>query len=567
MNLVEQQEKARALPMQYLQQAANGQSVELAPWIATAELQRRTTADQHLQAAKGPQGSQPTVKDQLEQKAGLMATQAAQQAQAAQAQQSSPPPGPIPGGIPEPEPQPEEPVMAAHGGLMNAPVSFHFAHGGILGYAGDEPQGSRVRSRLPNESFEQYRQRLIALDAADQDRADAEARAQQDVERKQEIARRQAAGQMLPRSPFLGAPTDVVAPAPSVSAAARRDDRAPRPSLQGQGIRDALPKPPPPAPRPRVAPTQEQEPTPAPAQPMTAQAQPMTAPAQMDPAGLAALEYATKPAPARTQQDAINDMRALRKESGADQPIGINEAAQQAALDAAQKRQQDQAEKLAWAAYVQGTVGTPGSASLAYQQTMANALGNEADYGQRKYKNIADLEAARRGLTKEYQTSLESTTAADRLAAAAAAKDRATTGANLFNAAEQTRANIYGTNKQFDASKYSADKHAESAMAIAKLQERAANARHDSSERRLALQELTQREASYDNDIKTIVTQMRPLVGSFKPEDRAELKTLTDQLNVARDLKARVRTNTGAAPADVKITPTQAAALAKYGAK
>ena len=149
MNLIEQQQKARALPMQYLQQAANGQSVELAPWIATAELQRRTTADQHMQAAKGPQGPQPTVKDQVEQKAGLMATQAAKIAQATAAQQSSPPPGPVPEGIPQPEPQPEEPVMAAHGGLMNAPVSFNFAHGGILGYAGE--QGSKVKDPYKEE--------------------------------------------------------------------------------------------------------------------------------------------------------------------------------------------------------------------------------------------------------------------------------------------------------------------------------------------------------------------------------------------------------------------------------
>jgi len=134
MNLIEQQTAAKDLPLQYLQQAVNGQNPNLTPWIATAELQRRTTMDQHMKP-QGPQGPQPTVKDQVEQKAGLMATQAAQQAQAAQAQQSSTPPGPVPGGIPQPEPQPQEPVMAAGGGLMNAPVNFQFAHGGILGYA------------------------------------------------------------------------------------------------------------------------------------------------------------------------------------------------------------------------------------------------------------------------------------------------------------------------------------------------------------------------------------------------------------------------------------------------
>jgi hypothetical protein len=273
----------------------------------------------------------------------------------------------------------------------------------------------------------------------------------------------------------------------------------------------------------------------------------------MDAAGLAALNYATTAAPARTQQDAINDMRALRKESGVDQPMGVNEAAQQRAQDAAQKRQQDQAEKLAYAAFVQGTVGTPGSASLAYQRTMANALGNESAYGQQKYKNIAELETARRGLAKDYQTGLESTTAADRLASAAAAKDRANTGANL-----------YGTNEQAKSSKYSVDQHRESSLEIAKLRERGDTARQNSTDRKQALAELTQLERSYDADIKSFESQLRPLVDVFTPEARAKVKELNTQLDLVRDLKRRVR---GAAPADAKITPTQAAALAKYGAK
>jgi hypothetical protein len=268
-----------------------------------------------------------------------------------------------------------------------------------------------------------------------------------------------------------------------------------------------------------------------------------------DTAGLAALKYATEAAPVRTQQDAINDMRALRKESGADQPIGINEAAQQAALDAAQKRQQDQAEKLAWAAYVQGTVGTPGSASLAYQQTMANALGNEADYGQRKYKNIADLEAARRGLTKEYQTGLESATAADRLAAAAAAKDRANTGANLYGTNKQAETSIYSTNKQAESSKYSVDQHRASSMDIAKLQERAANARQGSSDARQAARELRDRELSIEADIKALTSQRNKLSGSFTPADRLELANIDEALRNARAQKALIRGDTGAAPA------------------
>ena len=160
MNLIEQQSAAKDLPMQYLQQAVNGQNPNLTPWIATAELQRRTTMNQHMQP-QGPQGPQPTVKDQVEQKAGLMATQAAQQAQAAQAQQGAAPPGPIPGGIPQPQPQPQDPnqpVMAARGGLMNAPVNFQFAHGGILGFAeaGPVPDPNARKMFIDEQGVERY---------------------------------------------------------------------------------------------------------------------------------------------------------------------------------------------------------------------------------------------------------------------------------------------------------------------------------------------------------------------------------------------------------------------------
>jgi hypothetical protein len=106
-------------------------------------------------------------------------------------------------------------------------------------------------------------------------------------------------------------------------------------------------------------------------------------------------------------------------------------------------------------------------------------------------------------------------------------------------------------------------------MAIAKLQERAANARHDSSERRLALQELHDRETSYDNDIKYLIAErnklISPLGTGITPQAKQALEELDAQIAVARDLKSRVRPSTGAAPAGVKITPAQAAALAKYG--
>jgi hypothetical protein len=110
-------------------------------------------AGQQQQAQQGPM---PTVKEQIEQSAGLAGLQA-KQAQQAQAQQQAPQGGPIPGGIPQPQqqPSPEQPTQGmAEGGMTTAaqgienlqvPMGmFEYAEGGILGFAGTEEQGSSV---------------------------------------------------------------------------------------------------------------------------------------------------------------------------------------------------------------------------------------------------------------------------------------------------------------------------------------------------------------------------------------------------------------------------------------
>jgi len=273
----------------------------------------------------------------------------------------------------------------------------------------------------------------------------------------------------------------------------------------------------------------------------------------MDAAGLAALNYATGVTPERKLADIFAEQSAIRKEAGTDQPIGVKQAAQQAAQDAAQKRQQDQAEKLAYAAFVQGTVGTPGSASLAYQRTMANALGNESAYGQQKYKNIAELEAAQRAAAEKQQTALETPVAAGRLASAAAAKDRANTGANL-----------YGTNEQVKSSKYNTDQHRASSLEIAKLRERGENARAGSTEARQAANELRDRERAIEADITALTSRANKLTGSFSVDDRKELADVNEQLKNARAQKALIRGGP-AAPAGTITPPPPGAVRLKKG--
>lgn len=151
MNLVQVQERLKNLPMQAVMQYANGMNPEVPPYLALGELQRRETAQKQMTNAQGAaQGPQPSVKEQVEQKAGLMALQNMQQQQGMQqiAQQAQGAPGPVPAGAPQPEPQPE--AAMARGGLARAPVNFNFQHGGIVAFqAGGQPKVEAILRKPP----------------------------------------------------------------------------------------------------------------------------------------------------------------------------------------------------------------------------------------------------------------------------------------------------------------------------------------------------------------------------------------------------------------------------------
>jgi hypothetical protein len=437
--LLEQQSAAKDLPMQYLQQAVNGQNPNLTPWIATAELQRRTTMNQHMQP-KGPQGPQPTVKDQVEQKAGLMATQAAQQAQAAQAQQSATPPGPVPGNIPQPEPQPEEPVMAARGGLMNAPVNFQFAHGGILGYADG---GETANTNIP----ETY--------------------------------------------------------------------------VDDQGVRR-----------------------------FTANNQPVQTAQQGQPArppqGLRAKveQYANEPTKPRTLEDIIAEKRAIQKEAGTDQPMGVDESAQQARQDEIQKRREAQAKELAYSAYVQGLVGTPGSAKLAYDRTLANALSDEGTYGQAKYKNIAELAAAKRTAAETQQTALETPAAAGRMASALELYNKAGIGERLVStdaqAASETMRDL--------TSRYNATEQNKSQEKIAALSRAMQGAQFNRQEARDAANQLNQMGQRAEADVNNLRAQFLAARKEMNQEEIDRIEPLLKNAEaVQRSVVAAIGKSAGVA--------------------
>jgi len=540
MNLIEQQNAAKDLPMQYLQQAVNGQNPNLTPWIATAELQRRTTMNQHMQP-QGPQGPQPTVKDQVEQKAGLMATQAAQQAQAAQAQQGAAPPGPIPGGIPQPQPQPEEPVMAARGGLMNAPVNFKFAHGGILGFAeGDSVPDPKTfidsmgveRDAKTGEPVKSMLQRMANW--RDRQQAKAETEAPRPAPQAASNTGPNPADQMG----YTQATTIDPAAQMGYTNAQQPPVTAKTPNPLAAAAAQAKPLG-----GPRRAPT---PPGPAVEQPAsTAQ------PAAMDPAEQASQTYATAPVKQLSLQDAIGEEKNLASAYGLDKPMGVEQRQAMDERKAAYNEYKGRAADRDFANYAAGLVGVPGSGGARYEQSRDQRYKDEAEFQREQIKDLSALEAAQRAAQEKRSGTAGSSLAAGKLASAEEGKNKA-----------QVATTLTGDRMRAVTSKYSTDEQVKSAREVALIRERAENARHGSSEHRLALQELTDREKSYDNDIKYLESERKPLMSvlgtPITPAAKLDLERIDGLITSARTAKAAVRGGGQPAPADT-MAPDRAA--------
>ena len=135
MNLVKAQEYAQSLPLAELKKYADGLNPSMIPpWLATGEMQAKTKRAEMANAMQGAaQGEQPSIKEQIEQKAGLLGLQMAQQRNTQQ-QMMEPRPmrGPVPTGTPQPEAQPRPTQMA---GLNQLQSNIKMAGGGIVAFA------------------------------------------------------------------------------------------------------------------------------------------------------------------------------------------------------------------------------------------------------------------------------------------------------------------------------------------------------------------------------------------------------------------------------------------------
>ena len=161
MNLVKAQQLAKGMGPAELKKFANGFAPDLIPpWLATGEIQAQMQREQQMQAMQGAaQGPQPSVKEQIEQKAGLMGLQQAQQRMSQQQQMTQrPPPGPVPEGTPEPDMQPSpEMMMASSGGLAQLPVKFNYDGGGIVAFtSGGDVDSAREAAKEAQAKVRTY---------------------------------------------------------------------------------------------------------------------------------------------------------------------------------------------------------------------------------------------------------------------------------------------------------------------------------------------------------------------------------------------------------------------------
>jgi hypothetical protein len=142
-NLVKIQEELKNVPLQAVMSYVDGRNPMVPPYLALTELNRRKQIQQSAQAQQ--QQPQATVKDQVQQQAGIMALQNQRAQQGMENMQQNAGRVPQPGAVPMNAPVQAEPaqmptVKAAGGGLMGLPTpgmfqSRNFAGGGIVAFA------------------------------------------------------------------------------------------------------------------------------------------------------------------------------------------------------------------------------------------------------------------------------------------------------------------------------------------------------------------------------------------------------------------------------------------------
>lgn len=162
MNLIEIADNLKSMPngpqaMQALQAYANGANPSVPPYLALAELNRRTQMMKDAQAKAASQPPQGTVKDQVEKQAGILALQQGRQQQMMQDMMQNAgntPAPPTPENIPQPQPQDQPPGGIAAALQAQQGSTPGMRRGGVVrfddgGGVGTDPNSDQTRD--PND--------------------------------------------------------------------------------------------------------------------------------------------------------------------------------------------------------------------------------------------------------------------------------------------------------------------------------------------------------------------------------------------------------------------------------
>lgn len=172
MNIVQIANDIKGYPLDLLKQYANGSNPEIPPYIALGEIERQNKMHEREAIKQKAATGQPSVKEQIEQKAGLMALQAQQQRQAQQQmmQQAEAQPMPVPAGIPQPA---EQEQAYADGGMAQLPIGsdfFQYGSGGIISFDGTDRSDVPVAEESPEERKRRNRAEILAAAKGQQSR-------------------------------------------------------------------------------------------------------------------------------------------------------------------------------------------------------------------------------------------------------------------------------------------------------------------------------------------------------------------------------------------------------------
>ena len=336
MNLVQINERLKDLPMQVVQQYANGMNPEVPPYLALGELQRRELSQKQMATAQGAmQGSQPSVKEQVEQKAGLMALQQMQQQQMAQQMAQPRGPMPAPANVPQPEDQPE---AMASGGLASVPVEFDFAGGGIVAFdeGGKTDKYETRYDRMNRENREAEERKKRALDAFNEqlrkDPAQVQMREEEQafealspagrsVERGRQL--REFFSNLVSSPPAAVVQAPMAAPMRPAAPTSRPTERMTPQQMEARMVPAGLPgaameK----GITPRPQPPRQQNPRPTPAAVVPAEPAAPTQPAPQSMEAMLRAQLAT-PAKVRSMEELLAEQKAAHAGAGMAEPAGL----------------------------------------------------------------------------------------------------------------------------------------------------------------------------------------------------------------------------------------------------